>query len=63
MLPMIKEIMTDMYLGFDKGSLDAFMHSIPLRFCQKYGRWRGYSHASRFAETFGRSRADLEPQN
>ncbi len=49
MLPMIKEIMTDLYLGFDKGSLDACLHSIPLRFCQKYGRWRGYSRASRNA--------------
>jgi len=52
MLPMIKEIMTDMYLGFDKGSLDACLHSIPLRFCQKYGRWRGYSRASRNAVAY-----------
>ena len=41
MLPFAMEVLRDMKWALNKHSFDAAMHSIPLRFVQKWARWRG----------------------
>jgi hypothetical protein len=35
------EVLRDFRWGVEKASLDALLHTIPLRAVQKWGRWRG----------------------
>jgi hypothetical protein len=35
------EVLRDLAWALRTGSLDAAVHSVPLRFMQKWGRWRG----------------------
>lgn len=42
--PAIMEILRDMAWGVRTLSLDAILHSIPLRVTQKWARWRGFRH-------------------
>ena len=51
-LPFGMEVLRDLVWACRTGSLDAIVHSVPLRLAQKWGRWRGltqglteYSHA------------------
>jgi rhamnosyltransferase len=41
LLPIGMEVLRDLRWAFQKRSLDALMHTIPLRTVQKWGRWRG----------------------
>lgn len=40
-LPFAMEVLRDMIWAIQKGSLDAMLHAVPLRFMQKWGRWKG----------------------
>lgn len=42
--PTIMEILRDMAWGARTMSLDAIVHSVPLRVTQKWARWRGFRH-------------------
>jgi len=41
LLPYGMEVLRDFRWGVEKASLDALLHTIPLRAVQKWGRWRG----------------------
>ncbi len=41
MLPFGMEVLRDLRWGVEHGSLDAVLHTVPLRAVQKLGRWRG----------------------
>lgn len=41
LLPFGMEVLRDLRWAAAKGSLDALVHSVPLRAVQKWGRWRG----------------------
>ena len=40
--PFGMEVLRDMQWAFSRKSLDALMHSVPLRLTQKWSRWRGW---------------------
>jgi rhamnosyltransferase len=44
LLPFMMEIIRDVYWALSKRSLDAVVHTVPLRFVQKWARWRGIKH-------------------
>lgn len=41
LLPFGMEVLRDLRWGVTQGSLDALVHTVPLRAAQKWGRWRG----------------------
>ena len=41
MLPMGREVLRDLGWAVQNASMDALMHSVPLRVVQKWGRWQG----------------------
>ena len=41
LLPFGMEVLRDLKWAFSKGSIDAVLHTVPLRAVQKWGRWRG----------------------
>jgi rhamnosyltransferase len=41
LLPLGREVLRDISWALGRHSLDALVHSIPLRLAQKWGRWRG----------------------
>jgi rhamnosyltransferase len=45
--PAVMEIFRDMVWGIRTGSVDALIHSVPLRVTQKWARWRGYAQGRR----------------
>ncbi len=40
-LPFGMEVLRDLRWAVEKGSMDAFLHAVPLRAAQKWGRWQG----------------------
>ena len=48
-MPFAMEVLRDMRWALRHKSLDALLHSVPLRFVQKWARWRGMRHASKNA--------------
>jgi len=46
-LPFGVEVLRDMVWATREGSLDAALHSVPLRLAQKWGRWRGLQAGKR----------------
>ena len=46
-LPTGMEVLRDMAWAVRERSLDAALHSVPLRFTQKWGRWRGLKEGQR----------------
>ena len=40
-LPFGMEVLRDLRWAFEKGSVDALLHTVPLRASQKWGRWQG----------------------
>ena len=51
-LPFGMEVIRDLRWALEKGSLDAFLHTVPLRAVQKWGRWRGLLEGNK---TYGTS--------
>ncbi len=49
--PFGMEILRDLRWAAAKRSLDAFAHTIPLRFVQKWARWRGLRHGRQIYDT------------
>lgn len=47
LLPFIMEVLRDWKWAITHLSPDAFLHAIPLRFMQKWGRWKGLSEGKR----------------
>lgn len=47
LLPFSMEVVRDMKWAVNQRSLDAALHSIPLRFTQKWARWRGQKNGRR----------------
>lgn len=41
LMPATMEVLRDLKWAITTGSIDAFIHSVPLRFTQRYGRWKG----------------------
>ncbi len=58
LMPFVMEVIRDIRWAGHNLSLDALLHSIPLRFIQKWARWRGIRHgykdAARSANTLKR---------
>ncbi|MGB0712415.1 MAG: glycosyltransferase family 2 protein [Gammaproteobacteria bacterium] len=48
LLPFGMEVVRDMLWGLKSLSLDAIVHSVPLRFAQKWGRWKGFNDGREF---------------
>lgn len=51
LMPFIMEVLRDWIWAIKNLSLDAFLHSIPLRFMQKWGRWKGLQEGRAFYGT------------
>ena len=51
--PLLMELLRDCKWSIQHHSLDALSHSLPLRFAQKLGRWRGLCHGRRIHENNG----------
>ncbi len=49
LLPFGMEVLRDLRWAAQQGSLDAFVHTVPLRAVQKWGRWRGLLEGRRTA--------------
>jgi rhamnosyltransferase len=47
LMPFGMEVMRDLRWACERRSLDALLHSVPLRFTQKWARWRGQRDAAR----------------
>ncbi len=47
LLPLGMEVLRDLRWAAQKGSLDAVLHTLPLRSVQKWGRWRGLREGQR----------------
>lgn len=61
LMPFGMEILRDMRWAVKDRSLDALIHSVPLRFTQKWARWRGMLHGSKNQPTI-RLPEDLAPE-
>jgi rhamnosyltransferase len=48
LMPFVMEVMRDWVWGIRHLSLDAILHSIPLRFVQKWARWRGLQEGKKY---------------
>lgn len=48
LLPFGMEVLRDIVWGIREASLDALLHTVPLRFMQKWGRYRGFKDGREF---------------
>ena len=51
LMPIGMEVLRDLRWAVEKGSLDAALHTVPLRTMQKWGRWRGMKEGQKFYGT------------
>ncbi len=51
LLPFGMEVLRDLRWALAKGSVDAFLHAVPLRAAQKWGRWRGLREGLKVYDT------------